>query len=290
MKFGLMFVNTGFGSYGSGAVDLATAAEAAGFESLWTVEHVVVPSGYASAYPYDPSGKMAGGAEDFDLPDPLIWLAYVAAATTTIRLATGILILPQRNPVITAKEVATLDHLSGGRVVLGVGVGWLEEEFRALGVPFAQRGKRLDAYVEAMRALWTQDKANMSSDFAEFTDCISRPRPTNGTVPIVIGGHTEAAARRAGRIGDGFFPGSGDLDGLKKLFAIVRAEAEKAGRDPAAVELTGGAMGGRDADATARRIEELAAMGATRVILGSSKPNRLAEVADGLREHFEMEV
>jgi alkanesulfonate monooxygenase SsuD/methylene tetrahydromethanopterin reductase-like flavin-dependent oxidoreductase (luciferase family) len=133
MKFGLMFVNTGFGSYGSGAVDLATAAEAAGFESLWTVEHVVVPSGYESAYPYDPSGKMAGGAEDFDLPDPLLWLAYVAAVTTTIRLATGILILPQRNPVITAKEVATLDHLSGGRVVLGVGVGWLEEEFRGSG-------------------------------------------------------------------------------------------------------------------------------------------------------------
>jgi probable F420-dependent oxidoreductase len=289
MKFGLMFTNTGFGSYGSGAVDLATAAEAAGFESLWTVEHVVVPSGYTSAYPYDPSGKMAGGAEDFDLPDPLIWLAYVAAVTTRIRLATGILILPQRNPVITAKEVASLDHLSGGRVVLGVGVGWLEEEFRALGVPFARRGKRLDAYIDAMRALWTQDKATVKSDFVEFEDCISRPRPEHGTVPIVIGGHTEAAARRAGRIGDGFFP-NGDLDGLKKLFSIARAEAEKAGRDPDAVELTSGAMGGRDADSVARRIDELAALGVTRVILGASKPNRLAEVADGLRERFDVEA
>src|SRR4249919_895440 len=122
MKFGLMFVNTGFGSYGSGAVDLATAAEAAGFESLWTVEHVVVPSGYESAYPYDPSGKMAGGMEEFDLPDPLIWLAFVAAATERIRLATGILIVPQRNPLVLAKEVASLDALSGGRVTLGVGV------------------------------------------------------------------------------------------------------------------------------------------------------------------------
>jgi probable F420-dependent oxidoreductase len=290
MKFGLMFVNTGFGSYGSGAVDLATAAEVAGFESLWTVEHVVVPSGYESAYPYDPSGKMAGGAEDFDLPDPLLWLAYVAAVTTTIRLATGILILPQRNPVITAKEVATLDHLSGGRVVLGVGVGWLEEEFRALGVPFAQRGKRLDAYIDAMRALWTQDKATVSSDFAEFKDCIMRPRPANGTVPIVIGGHTEAAARRAGRIGDGFFPGNGDLDGLKKLFPMVRAEAEKAGRDPDTVELTGGAMGGRDADAIARRIDALIELGVSRVIVGSAKPSKLGDVADGLRDRFGMEV
>jgi probable F420-dependent oxidoreductase len=290
MKFGLMFTNTGFGSYGSGAVDLATAAEEAGFESLWAVEHIVVPSGYQSAYPYDPSGKMAGGAEDFDLPDPLIWLAYVAAVTTRIRLATGILILPERNPVIAAKEVATVDHLSGGRVVLGVGVGWLEEEFRALGVPFAKRGKRLDAYIDAMRALWTQDKASVSSEFVDFTDCISRPRPANGTVPIVIGGHTEAAARRAGRIGDGFFPGSGDLDGLRKLFPVVKAEAEKAGRDPDSVELTGGAMGGRDADATARRIDELAALGVTRVVIGAAKPNRLADIAGGLRDRFGMDT
>ena len=111
MKFGVMFANTGFGSSPQGATDIAQAAEAGGFDSLWTVEHVVVPSGYESQYPYDPSGKMAGGAEEFDLPDPLIWLAYVAARTTTIKLGTGILILPQRNPVITAKAVATLDHL-----------------------------------------------------------------------------------------------------------------------------------------------------------------------------------
>ena len=185
MKFGLMFTNTGMGSTAAGALDLATRADRLGFESLWTVEHVVVPSGYESKYPYDPSGKMAGGAEAFDLPDPLAWLAFVAAVTDRIKLATGILILPQRNPAITAKEVATIDALSGGRVMLGLGVGWLREEFDALGVPFEDRGRRHDDYVEAMRALWTQDKATVHNTYANFDNCISRPRPVNGTVPFV---------------------------------------------------------------------------------------------------------
>jgi len=202
MKFGLMFTNTGMGSTAAGALDLATRADRLGFESLWTVEHVVVPSGYGSAYPYHPSGKMAGGMEEFDLPDPLIWLAFVAAATERIRLATGILIVPQRNPLVLAKEVATLDALSGGRVTLGVGVGWLEEEFNALGVPFADRGRRLDDYVEAMRALWQGGKASVHNTYASFDECISLPRPAAGTVPIVIGGHSRAAARRAARLGD----------------------------------------------------------------------------------------
>src|SRR5215218_6362833 len=168
MKFGLMFTNTGMGSTSDGAIQLATAAEEAGIESLWTVEHVVVPSGYASAYPYDKSGKMAGGAEEFDLPDPLIWLAYVAAVTKKIKLATGIVILPQRNPLVTAKAVASIDALSGGRMILGVGVGWLREEFDALGVPFADRGRRHDDYVEAMRALWSGEKASVHNTYASF--------------------------------------------------------------------------------------------------------------------------
>jgi alkanesulfonate monooxygenase SsuD/methylene tetrahydromethanopterin reductase-like flavin-dependent oxidoreductase (luciferase family) len=122
-----MFANAGPFSKPENAVGIAQLAEELGFESIWTVEHVVVPSGYQSPYPYSPDGKMPGG-EHVPIPDPLIWLAYVGAATTTIRLATGILILPQRNPLILAKEVATLDRLTGGRVELGVGVGWLEEE------------------------------------------------------------------------------------------------------------------------------------------------------------------
>ncbi len=153
MMFGIAFANTGRFARPDRAVELARAAEAAGFESLWTTEHVVVPAGYQSSYPYSPSGRMPG-EEDSPMPDPLIWLAYVAAATSTIKLGTGVLILPQRNPVVLAKELATLDHLSGGRMLLGVGAGWLEEEFAAIGVPFGDRGRRVDEYVAAMRGLW----------------------------------------------------------------------------------------------------------------------------------------
>lgn len=287
MKFGLMFTNTGMGSTATGARELATVAEQSGFESLWTVEHVVVPSGYESAYPYDRSGKMAGGAEEFDLPDPLIWLAYVAAVTETIRLATGILILPQRNPLITAKEVATIDALSGGRMILGVGVGWLREEFDALGVPFADRGRRHDDYVEAMRSLWRDDKASVHNTYASFDNCISRPRPTNGTVPIVVGGHTVKAAQRAAKLGDGFFPGSGTVDELTSLFDVVRSECVAAGRDPSEVELTASG-GGRTLDEISTRVEQLTALGVTRVILSPLRKDRLIELADGLRDRFGM--
>ena len=222
MKFGIAFANTGPFAQPGPAVEFARAAEAAGFESLWTVEHVVVPSGYDSPYPYDPSGKMPGG-EDFPIPDPLIWLAYLASATSTINLATGILILPQRNPVVLAKELATLDHLSGGRMQLGIGVGWMEEEFDAIGVPFAERGRRTDDHVGAMRALWSQEKASFHGEFTQFDDCISRPQPVAGSIPVHIGGHTDIAARRAGRLGDGFFPGKGNHAELARTFELVRA-------------------------------------------------------------------
>lgn len=288
MKFGLMFANTGMGSTPEGARALAVQAEQLGFESLWTVEHVVVPSGYESKYPYDRSGKMAGGAEEFDLPDPLVWLTFVAAVTERIKLGTGILILPQRNPLVTAKEVATLDVFSGGRVILGTGVGWLREEFDALGIPFEDRGRRHDDYVEAMRALWTQDKASLDSTYASFERCISRPRPVHGTVPIVIGGHTAPAARRAARIGDGFFPGSGSLDELRAAFATMHAECATLGRDQGEIELTAGG-GGRTVDEMCTRIDDLAAMGVSRVMLAPMPEERLAQLADVLRQRFGME-
>src|SRR3954451_110366 len=146
-----MFANTMSWGNGAGAVEAARAAEENGFESIWTVEHVVYPDDYASAYPYSPDGKMPA-VPPTPIPAPLIWLAYVASVTTKIRLATGILILPERNPVVLAKELAPLDHLSGGRVELGIGVGWLREEFDALGIPWECRGARTDEYIEAMRA------------------------------------------------------------------------------------------------------------------------------------------
>ncbi len=266
MKFGIAFANTGPYARGPAAAEFARTAEEVGFESLWTVEHVVVPSGYESQYPYDPSGKMPGG-EDFDIPDPLIWLTWVAAATSTIRLATGILILPQRNPVVLAKELATLDQLSGGRVELGIGVGWLEEEFDAIGVPFAERGKRTDDHVAAMRALWGEEKATFHGEFTSFDDCIARPRPVNGTIPVHVGGHTDIAARRAGRLGDGFFPGRGEPAELVRLLDVARATAQEHGRDPDAIELSAGgaAFGSQAVDV----VKQLADVGVSRVMLPS---------------------
>jgi len=265
MKFGLMFANTGNFATPAGARAIAAAAESAGFESIWTVEHVLVPRGYESEYPYDKSGKMPGG-ETTDIPDPLVWLSYVAACTSTINLATGILIVPQRNPGVLAKEVATLDVLSGGRMVLGVGVGWLEEEFDALGVPFARRGTRLDDYVAAMRALWASDDASYSGEFAEFTSVVSRPRPAAGAVPIVVGGHSEAAARRAGRLGDGFFPGKGSNERLSELFDIMRAAALDHDRDPDAIEITTGGAAAFAPDPVAA-LKELEEIGVDRVVI-----------------------
>ncbi len=265
MKFGLMFANTGPFASAEGARAIAAAAENAGFESIWTVEHVVVPIGYESEYPYDKSGKMPGG-ETIDFPDPLVWLSYVAACTSEIKLATGILIVPQRNPGVLAKEVATLDKLSGGRMVFGVGVGWLEEEFDALGVPFRQRGKRLDEYVHAMRALWASDDASYTGEFTSFQSVVSRPHPVDGAVPIVVGGHSEAAARRAGRLGDGFFPAKGSNEELSALFEIMRSTALEHGRDPDAIEITTGGAAAFAPDPVAA-LKELEAMGVSRVVI-----------------------
>ncbi|HEY5860876.1 MAG TPA: LLM class F420-dependent oxidoreductase [Actinomycetota bacterium] len=247
ISVGIAFANSGPFAQPEAAAALARTAEEHGVESLWTVEHVIVPVGYTSTYPYHPKGRMLG--EELDIPDPLIWLAYVAGQTSSIKLGTGILILPQRNPIVTAKEIATLDLLSGGRVQLGVGVGWLEEEFDALGVPFAERGRRTDEHIEVMRALWS-GRASFDGEFTRFGEAIAHPVPAQGQgVPIVIGGHTPIAARRAGRLGDGFFPAKGSVDELGVLVEVMRETAAAAGRNPDEIELTTGA---RDLDGMKR--------------------------------------
>ena len=265
MRFGVAFANIGAFADPVEAVVLARAAERAGFESIWTVDHVVVPGGYRSAYPYDPSGRLPSG-EATVFPDPLIWLAYVAARTSTLRLGTGILIVPERNPLVLAKELATLDHLSGGRMILGAGIGWLEEEYRALGVPFAGRGRRMEESIAAMRALWSEERASFEGTTVRFTDCFLRPQPAAGTIPVHLGGHSPAAGRRAGRIGDGIFPLGVSPAELPALLDIVRSSAEEAGRDPAGIEVTmpGTAVGGDEARAEVQRLQEC---GATRVLV-----------------------
>ena len=258
MKFGLRYCNTGRYTDPTNAVELIQAGEAAGFESAWTVEHTVLPEGYESEYPYSDDGKIAKGACDISLPDPLIWMAYVAAQTERIKLGTGILILPQHNPVITAKQVATLDVMARGRVLLGIGVGWLREEFDVLNADFDTRAARTDEYVAAMRVLWSDDVPNFDGDFVQFKGAYCRPQPPNKAVPIIVGGHSKAAARRAGRIGDGFFPARGLT---LPLLQLARETAAASGRDPAALEITASLPADLD------DIPKLAAAGVDRILV-----------------------
>jgi probable F420-dependent oxidoreductase len=288
MKFGIRYCNTGRYVDPVQAIELVQAAEAAGFESAWTVEHTIIPRSYDSPYPYTQDGKIPGIREDTSLPDPQIWLAYVAARTTRINLATGILILPQHNPVICAKQVATLDHISGGRVILGIGVGWLKEEFDALGVPFEERGARTDDYIGALRTLWAEEVAIYQGKYVSFHAVYMRPKPVRREVPIIIGGDSKPAASRAGRLGNGYFPGRGaSLD----LIAQVRRAAVKAGRDPASIEITASMP---DDPAI---LPDLAAAGISRVLVPVSTvglkqrvngPEDLARWRDIIDRHAEL--
>ncbi|GAA2643777.1 LLM class F420-dependent oxidoreductase [Dactylosporangium fulvum] len=251
---------------GAGAADPAATArfvrllEDLGCESVWAVEHVVVPDDYTSPYPYDTSGRMSLGADD-DIPDPLHWLTFAAAHTSTLRLGTAMLILPEHHPVDLAKRLATVDVLSGGRLLAGVGVGWLREEYAAVGVPFEERGARADEYLAAMHALWTGSPATFHGRFVSFDAVHSKPRPVNGTVPIHVGGHSRAAVRRAARFGAGWYPLGVHGDAFTTLLDQLRAECRAVGRDPAEVEITMRAPGSR------AELETLRSQGVARVVI-----------------------
>lgn len=267
MKFALHFGNLAFPD-GPGAKRLAQAAEQAGFESVMAIEHVVIPSEYDSVYPYHSSGKLMGTPQ-ISMPDPLAWMSYASAVTTTLKFMTGVLILPQRNALVLAKQVATMDYMSGGRIMLGVGVGWLEEEFEALGISFKTRGRYTDEAMQAMRALWSGDDVSFDGELINFRNVNCNPKPANGSVPFIIGGHSKFAARRAGRYGDGFFPATGMQTDFRPVLDMMREEATKAGRDPAAVEITLGCPGalpnsGQD---PLEAVAERKALGAGRLVL-----------------------
>jgi probable F420-dependent oxidoreductase len=259
LRIGIRFANVAPFDSAEGARAIARAAEAAGVESLWTVEHVVIPQAYASRYPYSQSGRMAGD-ERASIPDPLVWLTYVGALTTRLQLATGILILPQRNPVILAKELATLDVLTGGRVILGIGIGWLREEFEAIGVPFEDRALRAEEAIAALRALWS-DEETFEGERFRFHQARSYPKPVRSAgIPVVVGGHTKASARRAARFADGFFPAGRDV---AALIDECRRSARKFGRDPDAIEITVAAT------VDVEQAERLRALGVRRILLNS---------------------
>jgi probable F420-dependent oxidoreductase len=208
--------------------DLATAlgrgAEARGFESIWMGEHVVELDRHADPYPYSADGELPQMV-DGGMGEPLIALAFVAACTARIRLGTGVCILPQRNPVYLAKEVATLDRLSGGRLDLGVGIGWQREEFAACGAPFAKRGERADEYLELLRALWCDSPARFDGRYWQLPACRQLPAPLQRPhPPLHVAGESDAALRRAARLGQGwlgYLPVARAEERIAKLDALL---------------------------------------------------------------------
>lgn len=251
----------------------ARSVEELGFDSLFLVDHIVFPEEVETPYPYVSDGRYPWHNEEMQLPEPLSVLAFVAAVTRRIRLGTGVLVLPQRNPLLLAKQLATLDNLSRGRVELGIGMGWLREEFEALGAEFSGRGRRGDEYVAAMRALWREPVASFRGDSVAFERVRLTPRPVQpGGIPILVGGHSAAAARRAGRLGDGYIPagasGTADrspMDWVRWL-PLLRQEAERAGRDPDRIEISAFGQSLEEA-------EQLAEHGVARMICSVAEPD-----------------
>ena len=241
----------------------ARHADEVGFESILAVEHVAVPVGYASRYPYNDSGRMPL-AEDCELPDPLDLLAWLAGRTERIRLGTGILVVPEHHPLQLAKRCATIDRLSGGRLFLGVGVGWMREEVAALGIDPDDRGSRTDEAIDALRVIWQDDEPSFDGKHFQFGPVRSHPKPVQPAIPILVGGHSQAAARRAGERGDGFFPLGLSGAALDERWQQVHQAAEAAGRDPATIGLTMGGLLGDDA-----AITDAVERGAERVVLST---------------------
>lgn len=219
-------------------IRLVEMLESQGVESVWTVEHVIMARDYDPLYPYSKDGR-APTAPDTLMPDPLEWHAFVAARTDRIRLGTSVVIASQHSAAILAKRVATLDALSGGRVRLGVGIGWQREEYAAVGVPYRDRGRRLDETIEAMRVLWREEWATYHGKHVRFENVHMDAKPFRAEgVPILIGGSTEVAARRAGRLGDGWYPYVISPEDYGRGVETIHATAKEAGRDPGRIELS----------------------------------------------------
>lgn len=217
MKLGLFGIGSGPCGDPEVARDVARAAEAAGFESLWTGEHVVLP---------DPQAPPSPAPPDFPMLHPSTILSHLAAVTDRVLLGTGIVLLPQRNPVVLAKELASLDVVSGGRLLFGLGVGYLEAEFNALGVPFAERGARADEYLAAMKALWTQEKPAFKGRFVSFDGIQARPRPVQQPhPPVIVGGASAGAYRRATSKANGWYGFALDVAATAACLAGLREMA-----------------------------------------------------------------
>jgi probable F420-dependent oxidoreductase len=276
MRLGLHALGIGTGADRAVIDAVASAADDRGFATLWAGEHVVMVDRAKSHYPYSDDGVIAVPARA-DWLDPTIALSFAAAASTRIGLATGVLLLPEHNPVIIAKQAASLDRLSGGRLTLGVGVGWSREEFDALGVPFEHRAARTAEYVAAMRALWRDDVASFDGRFVSFDSILVNPKPfRDRRIPVMLGGNSDAALRRVAAWGDGWY--GFNLDGVAEVVDRVRKLEQlcvETGRRRTELRLAVALRDPRPGDTAA-----LAELGIDELVLVETPPDRADAVPD----------
>jgi probable F420-dependent oxidoreductase len=283
MEFGLLLPTDTADLDGDAVREYAQTAEGLGFESLWVGDHVAVPRGAQSRYPYvtEMAATAAGPGEappteDTEprtpaLPDPLGLLHFAAACTRRVKLGTTVLILPMRNPVLTAHSVANLDVLSGGRVILGVGVGWNREEFATLNASFEQRGARTDEYLEIVRRLWTLDDATYGGRYYSIGEVNLRPKPVQKPhPPFWFGGNEEPALRRTVRFDGTWHFGFIGSDQIRPRVARLRQLAESAGKDPASFPITGLRIDlmGRTPEDARNEVRALDDVGVSHVVAG----------------------
>lgn len=267
IRIGLHALGIGSASNPEVITAVAVAAEARGFATLWCGEHVIMVDNPTSRYPYSPDGSI-GVPADADWLDPLLGLSFIAAHTRWITLATGVLLLPEHNPLIIAKQAATLDVLSGGRFALGVGVGWSEEEFDALGVPFARRGARTSEYITAMRRVWASDVASFFGEFVRFDGVRVYPKPVRERkIPVIVGGISDAALRRVAMIGDGWYGFNLAAAEVPDRVGALAEHCRDRGRDPQSVSVAVSLS-----DGGPELLPELANMGVTELVIVAPPP------------------
>src|SRR3979409_1801849 len=280
MRLGLHALGIGSGSTRAAIDAVAAAAERCGFATLWSGEHVVMVDRAASRYPYSDDGQIAVPATA-DWIDPMIGLSFAAAATSTIGIGTGVLLLPEHNPVLIAKQAATLDTLSSGRFTLGVGVGWSREEFDALGIPFERRAARTAEYVAAMRTLWRDDVGSFEGEFVGFDSVRVNPKPfVDRRIPVVLGGNSDAALRRVVAWGDGWY--GFNLGGVREVaerIDFLQRLCDDSGRDRAELRL---AVALRDL--SVNDVRPLADLGVDELVVVDGPPEDAAAAADWVAE------
>lgn len=279
MRLGLHALGIGAGSQRAVIEAVARAAEEQGFATLWSGEHVVMVDESTSRYPYADDGKIAVPAAA-DWIDPMICLSFAAAATSTIGLATGVLLLPEHNPVIVAKQAASLDRLSGGRLSLGVGIGWSREEFEALGIPYERRAARTADYVAAMRTLWRDEIASYAGEFVDFAAIRVNPKPMrDGRIPVLLGGNSDAALRRVARWGDGWYGFNLiDVDDVAAKLATLDKFCAEVGRERGNLRLAVALRDPTPSDAT-----RLAQLGVDELVLVASPPEEPGQAGQWVR-------